>query len=108
MPWLFNACKDIASCKKQVDLGHLAITKNLYDRVVIAREFTFSHDLIGLAGPVCRPDGGLLVLFPSDDGFLAKEALEFYYPEAPVWDIDTSYGRALVCEPRGLSWRFYA
>jgi hypothetical protein len=110
MPWLFNVCGDITSVKKTTDLRTLASEGEEFDKIVVAREVTFSHEMISYAGPLLargQNESGLLVVFQADDGWMTREAVNFYYPEARSWEIDTTYGRALVTEARGTSWRFY-
>lgn len=111
MPWLFNVCKDITSVKRITELQTLLSEQEEFDKIVVAREASFTHEMVSYAGPLLargENESGLLVVFQADDGWSTREAVEFYYPEARSWEFDTTYGRALVAEPRGVSWRFYA
>ena len=107
MPWLFNVCGDITSVKKVSELQRLLDEGKGFSKIVIAREANFVHEMVSYAGPLMANDG-LLVVFQADDGWTTRESVEFYYPDARFWELDTTYGRALVAEPRGTSWRFYA
>lgn len=111
MPWLCSVCKDITAVKKLSDLQTLAREGEEFDKIVVAREANFSHEMVSYAGPLLargENESGFLVVFQSDDDWATREAIEFYYPEARSWEIDTTYGRALVAEPKGTSWRFHA
>jgi hypothetical protein len=111
MPWIFNSCSNITPAKKLNDLKALVQKGAQFDKIVIARETSFVHEMISYAGPLLRKSVsglGLLIVFQSDDGWTTKEASNFYYPDARSWEIDTTYGRALVVEACGTSWRFYA
>ncbi len=107
MPWLFSVCRDITSVKKLSELAALVSARREFDRIVIARETQFVHEMVSYAGPLLKRESGSFVVFQGDDGWSSKQAFDFYYPEACFWEIDTTYGRALVGEPRGTSWRFY-
>jgi hypothetical protein len=107
MPWLFNACQNIVSVKKVSELQALATQGEKFEKIVVASEAAFSSEMISYAGPLLAL-GGNLVVFQADDGWTTREAVEFYYPEARSWELDTTYGRALLAEPVGVSWRYYA
>ena len=111
MPWLFNVCGDITAVKKVGELQTLVKEGEEFDKIVVAREANFSHEMVSYCGLLLsrsENEGGQLVVFQADDGWTTREAVDFYYPECRSWEIDTTYGRALIAEPRGTSWRFYA
>ena len=110
MPWLTSSCADITSVKRTTELKALVLEGKKFDRIVVARESQFEHEMAAYAGPllaVGENEGGALVVFHKEDGWQAREAVRFYYPEARSWEFDTTYGRALMAEVRGVSWRYY-
>jgi hypothetical protein len=111
MPWLFQVAHDISSVKKLSELEQLVREGEEFDKIVVARETSMNHEFFAFAGPLLKRgenESGLFVVFPPDDGWNADEGMNFYYPEARTWKIDTTFGRAFIAEPLGTSWRFYA
>jgi hypothetical protein len=78
-----------------------------FEKVVIGREVSYSNDNILRAAALLTPGDGLLAFFPGDesDEWQFKRALEFYYPTAQVWEAETTYGRVVMSNPFGASWR---
>jgi len=111
MPWLFSVAHDITSVKKLSDLEMLVREEEEFDKIIIARETAFVHEMVSFAGPLLKRqpgESGILVAFQPDDGWTLNEAVGFYFPEARTWEIDTTFGRAFIAEPLGTSWRFYS
>lgn len=111
MPWLTEVCKDVTSIRKPTELAQLARDGEQFDRVIISRETTFTPELIASIGPLLRNESehshGLMIAFPSDDGWAIEQATNFYYPEAREWAFDTTFGAVLIAELNGVSWRYY-
>lgn len=109
MPWISEVAYNVTSTKKQGEIRGMAIDKEEFDKVIIAREHGFSPDIVAAVGPLLRHDGGgLLIAFPADDGWAFEQAVSFYYPEAHVRTVETTFGTALIVNVNGVSWRFYA
>jgi hypothetical protein len=107
MPWLTSVARDLTSVRKLSELATLAQEGEEFDKVIIPRETSFSAEHVMFAGPLLKTGGGLIVVFPPDDGWTVQRAIDFYYPDARNWDLETTFGRVLVSQLDGVSWRFY-
>lgn len=108
MPWLcelFNNTRmggSVTSVRKAADLTKLVASGKKFDRVIVSRESSYSHEHLLSAGAMCAQ----LTVLPQDDGWEFRQSAEFYYPTARVLSFETTHGTVMTAEPEGSSWRF--
>ena len=110
MPWLTQVCSDVTSVKRVSDLSMLVKEGEQFNKIIVAREANLTSEMVSFFGPLLKHDeieSGFLVAFPPDDGWSLDQLLEFYYPEARKWELDTTFGHVTIAETHGVSWRFY-
>jgi len=105
LPWLppvFDAQPgNLVAVRRMSEIEALLRTGQRFDKVILARETTYSHDHVLRAGAF----GAQLIYFPQDDGWQFEQSVEFYYPGARVWKLDSTFGQVIIAEPHGASWR---
>lgn len=106
MHWLTSENERITSSRKLGELAQFAVEHD-YDLVIIGRETEFSRDHLSVAEQALRNRGGLLAYFPRSEAeaWAFQQQVEFYHPEAQVWDLDTTFGRVIFTNLSGRSWR---
>lgn len=112
VPWLNEVTDHVTEAAKAADAEALLADDRSYDKVIVGRESSFSNDhllraaamLNGKSGP------GIIVFFPKDPGsdWQFKESLEFYFPRARTWESECTFGRVIMSEIHGSSWRMVA
>lgn len=106
MPWLApifespGAIGMVLGARKLSELES-QLRDQAIDKLLIARETQYSHDHLLLAGA----HHAQLVTFPPDDGWQVEQSIEFYYPDARWWRLDSTFGAAIIAEPHGASWK---
>ncbi len=107
LPWLVQVFdqrpQNLVAVRRVSDIEALLHAGEHFDRVILAREASYSHDHVLRAGAF----GAQLVVFPQDDGWQVEQSVEFYYPMARTWKFDSTFGTIIVAEPHGSSWRFF-
>lgn len=105
LPWLTTFFQDkpdrLVSVKRLGDVEAYIRDGQVFDRLIIAKETGWSNDHVLRAAALKAQ----LVVFPKDDGWQVENAVEFYYPGANCWRLETTYGYVTVAEPHGASWR---
>jgi hypothetical protein len=105
LPWIGTLYEhrpeNLEAARKPNDIATLVRDGQEFRWMVLAREVPYSHDHVLLAAALAAE----LVCFPSDDGWQMEQSIEFYYPDAPIWRFDTTFGIAVAAAPRGPSWR---
>lgn len=106
LPWLPPIFENIhednlVSARKVSEIEALLHEGHHFDKIILARETTYSHDHVLRAGAFKAQ----LIYFPQDDGWQFEQSVEFYYPGARTWKFDTTFGPAIIAEPHGASWR---
>ena len=105
LPWLtqlYSNNTDFVTVRKIAEIETLLKSGKRFDRVVLTRETSYSHDHVLRAGAFHAQ----LICFPTDDGWTIERSIEFYYPTARMWKFDSMFGMIVVAEPQGSSWRF--
>ncbi len=92
---------NLISVRRTAEVEALLKEGRGFDRVVLSRETPYSHDHVLRAGAMHAQ----LVCFPADDGWSVEQSVEFYYPDARMWKLDSTFGTIVVAEPHGASWR---
>jgi hypothetical protein len=107
LPWLTvlfeKHSENLVSVRKISEIEALLHEGVHFDRIILTRETTYSHDHVLRAGAF----GAQLICFPTDDGWSIEQSVEFYYPEAIVRKSDSTFGTIVVAEPHGFSWRMF-
>ena len=105
LPWLtvvFEKYPDnLVAVRKVSEIETLMHENQHFDKVILTRETTYSHDHLLRAGAF----GAQLICFPTDDGWTTEQSIEFYYPEVRTWKFDSTFGPIVIAEPHGASWR---
>ena len=110
IPWLHQEGAMVWDAPRPREAEQFLKDGSKFNRIVIDRAVTFSQDHVLRAGALLEgPYGGpgQLIFFPKDDGsaFEFRSTVEFYYPTARVWNLDTTYGPVIIAEIGGKSWR---
>lgn len=107
MPWIGpifeNREDNLLSARRPTELEALLRDGRRFDKMILSRETQFSHDHLLRAAAF----GAQLVFFPQSEGaaWQVEQSLDFYYPGARMWKLDSTFGPVLVAEPQGCSWR---
>lgn len=103
LPWLTNENENISSSRKTSEAVR-AVQTGDFDRVVVGREFDFSHWTgLALARVGLSRHHGLLVFFPKNEGeaWQFKQNAEFAFPLSRVWENNTTFGQVIVADLQG-------
>jgi len=107
LPWLTTLFEkhpdNLISVRKISEIEALLHEGAHFDRVILTRETTYSHDHILRAGAF----GAQLICFPADDGWSIEQSVQFYYPDAMGWEFDSTFGKIIINQPYGFSWRMF-
>jgi hypothetical protein len=108
IPWLGLIFEqypnNLQSARKASDIEARMLAGEIFDKVILPREATYSHDHLLRAGVF----GAQLIMFPKDEGevYALEQSFQFYYPTSRRWVLDSTYGTIFIMEPQGSSWRF--
>lgn len=108
MPWLTDVCGDVSSVRKPVDVAALVQEGEEFDKIILPREASFSPDLVPLLAALLKNsdlERGMIVIFPSDDGWSQLSDVGAYFPEARQWEAVSSFGLVQMFELPPTSWR---
>lgn len=105
LPWLttfFSEAPDqLLAVKKTSELEALLKERRVFDRVILSRETSYTHDYL-LRSAAHKAQ---LVVFPKDDGWQIEQAIQFYYPEANIRKFESTFGPIMTTDAFGASWR---
>jgi len=107
LPWLTTLFEkhpdNLVAVRKISEIEALLHEGAHFDRVLLTRETTYSHDHVLRAGAF----GAQLICFPADDGWSIEQSVQFYYPDANFRKFDSTFGIVIIAEPYGFSWRLF-
>lgn len=101
LPWLSRENKNIVSARKLNDAVKIATVDKGFDRLIVGREFDFSHwNNLMIAAAALATNRGVLVYFPKNesDGWAFRRNIEFAYPLSNVWETGTTFGHVIQVE----------
>lgn len=93
----------LKSARKHSQIDAIVRSGEQFDKLILTRETAYTHEHTLYAGALRAQ----LVVFPRSEGdaFHVEQSVEFYYPGARIWKLDSTFGPVLVAEPYGASWR---